>query len=223
MFSATQGKFMKRVKLLIASSVALAWSCASHAAVINYSALIDLDPSMFQTPGMLVVPLTGGAMDIAVGDTLQGTITFLNGGRVTVFNGSVDGRERVSATFRPDTGTTAFSTGSLQLLGVEGDYLGPTTITSLPVGGAIGFAGRGNLTDSSFSFSGISFSITYVDESSQGDFPLTTPVTPTFLQFPIETVAISESAVPEPMTWALMILGFGLAGSRLRSRPRATA
>jgi hypothetical protein len=214
---------MDRIKLLIASGAALAWGCASQAAVINYSALIDLDPSMFQRPGMLVVPLTGGAMDMVVGDTLHGTITFLHGGRVTVFNGSVDGRERVSAHFSPGAGTTAFSTGSLQLLGIEGDYLGPTTITSLPVGGAIGFAGRGNLTDTSFSFSGISFSITYVDESTQGDFPLTTRVTPAFLQFPIETVAISESAVPEPMTWALMILGFGLAGSGLRLRPRPTA
>lgn len=218
------GDFMKRVMSALASGAALAWSGAAAAAVIDYSALVDLDPSMFQAAGSLIVPLTGGPIDIAVGDTLQGTITFTNGGRVTVFNGSLDGRERIWGTFSPDIGTTAFSTGSLQLLGIQGDYLGPATITSIPVNGAIGFAGRGDLTNTSFSFSGITFSIEYIDESTEGDFPLTTHVTPSFLSFPFETVIISESVVPEPATWAIMILGFGAAGSAFRRRRRiATA
>lgn len=215
---------MKRVICRIVSGAALAWSGAASAAVSHYSALIDLDPSMFQSPGFLVVPLPGGPIDISVGDTLKGAIAFTNGGRVTVFNGSIDNRERVSASFAPSTGTTAFSAGSLKLLGIQGDYVGPATIASLPVGGAIAFSGRGNLTNTSFSFSGISFSITYVDNSTGGDFPLTTRVTPSFLSFPIETVTISESAVPEPATWAVMILGFGAVGSALRTRRRfATA
>lgn len=37
------------------------------------------------------------------------------------------------------------------------------------------------------------------------------------------TVTVVPDAVPEPGTWALMILGFGLAGSRLRQRRAATA
>lgn len=123
-------------------------------------------------------------------------------------------------TFQPDIGTTAFSVGSLGLLGVQGDYLGPTTITSLPVGGAIGFAGRSNLTDTSFSFSGVSFSLTYVDEHTEEDFPLTAHVTPWGLTFPFEPTGISEggTAVPEPATWATLTLGLGLLGSTLRRR-----
>ncbi|MBU1374731.1 MAG: PEPxxWA-CTERM sorting domain-containing protein [Alphaproteobacteria bacterium] len=36
----------------------------------------------------------------------------------------------------------------------------------------------------------------------------------------VSVVDLSESGVPEPATWALMIAGFGLAGTALRSRRR---
>ncbi len=36
-------------------------------------------------------------------------------------------------------------------------------------------------------------------------------------------VTVPEALVPEPMTWALMILGFGLAGGALRRRHTAVA
>jgi hypothetical protein len=32
---------------------------------------------------------------------------------------------------------------------------------------------------------------------------------------------ISNAAIPEPGTWALMILGFGLSGAAIRGRVRA--
>ncbi len=37
------------------------------------------------------------------------------------------------------------------------------------------------------------------------------------------TIAIRDASVPEPATWALMIVGFGGAGAALRSRRRAPA
>ena len=38
-----------------------------------------------------------------------------------------------------------------------------------------------------------------------------------------EAVVNPPSAVPEPATWAMMITGFGLAGTALRRRNRALA
>ena len=37
----------------------------------------------------------------------------------------------------------------------------------------------------------------------------------------IDDISLQPFAVPEPSTWALMIAGFGLAGSALRRRTRA--
>jgi hypothetical protein len=34
------------------------------------------------------------------------------------------------------------------------------------------------------------------------------------------TITRRDAAVPEPATWALMILGFGMAGGAVRSRRR---
>jgi hypothetical protein len=37
------------------------------------------------------------------------------------------------------------------------------------------------------------------------------------------TFSVTDTAVPEPSTWALMILGFGSVGTMLRSRRRRLA
>jgi len=44
-----------------------------------------------------------------------------------------------------------------------------------------------------------------------------------FPAFEFDTFAAAISAVPEPQTWAMMILGFGLIGFMLRSNRRQTA
>lgn len=196
---------------------------SAGAAVIDYSAVIDLDPSMFENNDSkhLIIHLPGGPISIAVGDTLQGAITFANNGRITVFDSpDIFGSEWISGSFAPDPYTTAFSTGTFQLLGVQGDYVGPETIGPMNAYGAMAFSKVRNYTDSSFSFSGVSFSLTYMDFSTPEDFPLSTHITPDRLSIPLTPAAISEgpAGVPEPETWAVMTLGFGLLGGALRRR-----
>lgn len=42
------------------------------------------------------------------------------------------------------------------------------------------------------------------------------------VRFSVERQSLMKSAVPEPATWAMMIVGIGLAGAVLRRRQRAT-
>jgi hypothetical protein len=202
-------------------TLALAAACAcsaASAAIVNYSAVIDLDPSMIDGAGRLVVPLPGGPFSLNVGDTLQGAITFANNGRITVFNGTLPvDREWITGSFRPDDGTSAQSVGTFSFLGRQGDYLLPDTVASSNFVGAIGFGRTANYTNSSFSFAGISFSATYVDDLEPQDVPFTTHVTPGLWGFPFEVATISES-VPEPSTWAVLVLGFAALGQALRRR-----
>lgn len=199
--------------------MAVAGGCnAASAAVVNYAAVIDLDPSMIDGTGRLIVPLPGGPFSLNVGDTLQGTISFANNGRITVFDGTVPvDREWITASFRPDNGTSAQSIGTFSFLGTKGDYLLPDTIQSSGFVGAVGFGKIANYTNSSFSFTGVSFSLTYVDDLEPQDVPFTTHVTPGLWGFPFEVATIGES-VPEPSTWAVLVLGFGAAGHALRRR-----
>jgi hypothetical protein len=54
----------------------------------------------------------------------------------------------------------------------------------------------------------------YVGLSSLGSFDATE------WRIPIEVTRISDQAVPEPASWAMMIAGFGMIGGLLRSRRR---
>lgn len=210
---------MKQMVLAVGMAAGLACAATTaSAAVFNYSAVIDLDPSMIQSPTLLHVPLPGGPIPLSLGDTLQGTITFANNGRITVFDNPGLG-ELITGSFAPDPGTTLESDGSFALLGVQGDYLLPPTITSSHVGGSLAFFRRTNYTNSSFSFRGVSFSLTYVSTGDQLP-PFTSHVTPFSLDVLLAPSAISEGPVPEPATWALMLLGFAAAGQGLRTRRR---
>lgn len=41
------------------------------------------------------------------------------------------------------------------------------------------------------------------------------------LELPIATTAGGPGGVPEPATWALLVVGFGTAGAAMRARRRA--
>jgi hypothetical protein len=214
---------MKTNLLAMALGIALsAGVMPAAAATIDYSAIIDLDPSMITSYGSLEVSLPGDPISIAVGDTLQGTISFANHGRITLFdNLFLDGYEAFSAYFSPNDYSTAFSEGTLEFLGVEGELLGPTILPSSQFYGAMGFGKTANLTNTLFSFTGVRFSITYVDRSIPADSPLSSQVTPARLTVPYGYFSISEgAAVPEPSTWAMMITGFGAVGTIARRSRR---
>jgi hypothetical protein len=214
---------MKTNQLAMTLVAALsAGAMPAAAATIDYSALIDLEPSMITSFDSLEVPLPGDPINIAVGDTLQGTISFANHGRITLFdNLFLEGYESFSVLFSPNFHSTAFSEGTLEFLGVEGELLGPRILTSSRVSGGMGFGKNANLTNTMFSFTGVRFSITYVDRSTPDDFPLSSQVTPARLSIPYGYFAISQgAAVPEPSTWAMMITGFGAIGTIARRSRR---
>ncbi|HEV2365621.1 MAG TPA: PEPxxWA-CTERM sorting domain-containing protein [Caulobacteraceae bacterium] len=74
---------------------------------------------------------------------------------------------------------------------------------------------RGHGVPAAFEFGADTLSLRGVPSSEQIDFANTD----TGLDF---RVAFSASAIPEPATWASLILGGGLAGAALRRRRRAT-
>ena len=202
------------------AAVVASWAATASATVIDYTTVVDLDPSMF-TGTSLNVPLSGGPIPLNVGDTLQGTITFANNGRITVFdNPNLGGTEWIRGIFSPDFLTSAQSTGTFSLLGVQGDYLLPATITSSNIDGAVGFSRNDNFTNSSFSFTGVTFSLTYVDTEPQ-DVPFSSHVTPSRFGVVLTPASISEgAAVPEPATWGMAILGLGMVGQLRRLQRR---
>lgn len=210
---------MKINPLAMALAMALtAGAMPAAAATVEYNALIDLDPSMYEADSVLVVRLPGAPIAISVGDTLTGTIKFANQGRITIFNDpEMFDWEQLSGHFRPDNGA-AYSVSDFTFLGVRGDYLGPEVVTSAKYTGALGFGKLMNFTDTGFSFTGISFNITFTPGHYGEDYPLTTSVTPnTFVV--VQNSAISEgAAIPEPATWAMMIIGFGAVGAAARRR-----
>ena len=78
-------------------------------------------------------------------------------------------------------------------------------------GGSIKFKVPVGLAAGSNTFS---FAYTSPGPSNGGGQPLSDE------GFNIERVALISGAVPEPATWAMMILGFGLVGGAMRSRGR---
>jgi hypothetical protein len=211
---------MKSIFALAAAAAAFLTPAAAGAA--TYVAEIDLDPGHVNQFGHFVAPLPGGPVTLEPGGMLDGTITFANEGRLTVFNNVSDNstdREWVLGLFR--AAGPALTEVTWNFLGVEGDYKGPTVQTGT-CGNAICFGTPIDLTPTSFSFTGISFQARHISGSTMFD--------PEDLGIYRGAFAISENvaAVPEPGTWLTMIFGFGVLGGALRRRrigtpPLATA
>lgn len=86
-----------------------------------------------------------------------------------------------------------------------------TTVFSqfLPVGGETSLVGLGNITFGAGSVDAIQLSCDFC--SSQ-----------TYHQFTNSSFTLAGGAVPEPATWAMMLMGFGMAGFGLRNRRKPT-
>ncbi|MBU1375371.1 MAG: PEPxxWA-CTERM sorting domain-containing protein [Alphaproteobacteria bacterium] len=64
-----------------------------------------------------------------------------------------------------------------------------------------------------------SFTSTATSAATELKFTMTNP--PSF--FDLDDISVTESAVPEPGVWALMLVGFGLTGATLRRRQACAA
>jgi hypothetical protein len=158
--------------------------------------------------------------NLAVGDTISGTISFANSEVLTMTNpgGAFDSLSLLFV-LPPVTNNTN-STGTLSFSGVTGSL----TPAIIGVGGnaAIGVEAAA-ITNSSVSFTGLTYQVTL--QSIQDSF--NNGFTPSYLQAGVSGSGAGPSniivgAVPEPSTWVLLLTGAGfLAFFRLSARKSA--
>ena len=213
------GQAMKHVWIGRLAAIA-AVTAALPASATTYVRNGTIDLSGY-TPDVSIDGLYVAAKDIDFsevpalfgGDVVRGTMTFANGAVMTMMSEKAEEFFYFAITNERKGIDRAVST--LRFTGVTGSLLGGNDFVEINGGGAVGPYIVRNLTDSSFSFTGFEYSIELAGSpnNNQGRFnaagagarrgSYTIPATP---------------AVPEPATWAMMILGFGVAGAVLRRR-----
>ena len=206
--------------MLIVIAMALT-PVAANAATVNYEATINLndpDYTIINVDGVqLFLPgiYSPGSdlIELNPGDSINGTVLF-NGGRLQISDSGHGDYE--IATFFPFISTNiddaTYSDINVMLLGVKGDYTGPANIMGNISGAVLGGYRIGDLTGSSFSFSGLQFTVNYQSGNATSFDPYVVA------QFTRVDGAVLSS-VPEASTWAMMLLGFGAMGTAMR-RPR---
>ena len=124
---------------------------------------------------------------------------------VVSLSGSVGGMATTGIVANPNNGFGAFSQGFFYTNGYD-----PNTAAHLEGAGILGSLANGGFFN--FAFNGVDYTL-QTSLNGVKSSPISTPATFT----PV------NGAVPEPATWALMILGFGAAGAMLRRRRFAFA
>lgn len=189
------------------------------ASIVNYHANVNLKDSesvQINIDGVQVF-LPGinfpGAYSIVLnpGDVLNGTVSF---GRDRLLISDIGRGSFEVLTFFPfitsDLSDTV-SSGSITLTGVRGEYLAPQTVLGNIDGAVLGGYRIGDLTSSSFSFSGIDFTINYEHGTTSRFDPY---VVSQFSR--VGGRVLENTVVPEPGTWSLMLTGLGILGVNLR-------
>jgi len=192
-------------RTVIAACALLGLSAPGQAVVYTRNIVIDLGTTLATNYSQSTIqadPVT----NLLTGDTITGQISFANNARVTL--NDVGSNEYVILYWTPSViGPTFASTSVASLTGVQGDYVGQSPQTVMSAGCCLAtYVGLGNLTNSSFSFTGLQYSLTLTQGSGSFDANQFT------------TTAGSIAAVPEPASWATMVAGFGVAGMALRRR-----
>jgi hypothetical protein len=211
--------------------------------------VVDNSPSQFaQIDGGLGYMVTLSAKDQGAFDALQtyfdngGTIGSLHGNYTTAFTGQGAAQAAATSGFGvPGDQTHSFgivcasngaacSSGAFDIgvdfVGAAGAYsnggaLDFVSSVFLSVHARAGAAGLSQLTGSASAFIDPLLSLDFTGSGlNAGDYTLSMAVTNAASDG--FTPGGGNGGVPEPATWALMIAGFGLAGSALRRR-RATA
>ena len=147
-------------------------------------------------------------LTLAVGDTVNATISFdqsLTVPGANLFNGA--------DFFLIDTLGGPFT--STETLGTTDLLLGGTTVLSQNGGSAT----SNGVANGYFGFSGASFSF----DTMISSFTVTALSEPTLNVDTALGRYFTANAVPEPASWAMLIIGFGLVGAMQRKRNSALA
>jgi hypothetical protein len=129
----------------------------------------------------------------------------------------------VSKTLTPTYGKDFLSYENTQP-GIIGDILsGGTTAIGFTYGSFVSTGGGVTVTLNT----GDSFAITPTSTAAFLGFTSTTPITSISMDYPggfaLDLTSVSVLGVPEPSTWAMMLLGFGGLGAAMRVRRRSPA
>ena len=203
-----------------AALLATAGSAAADTKIVNLT--LDLNAQCITCgyieagPGFTQGPFS---VDLAIGDTLDLTVDFLADQQLTVTN--------LSATF-PSIWTNAQYTdsanitqsGTLSFL----NSLGSAIYTSPVISKTNCCVHAGQYVNGSelpglpltFTFSSVRWLGTV--DGYDGGYTTRNYTHPVFFVVAGSTLISSSGAIPEPATWAMMIIGFGAAGSMIRRR-----
>lgn len=195
----------------VAAAVAVTANISeSRASVYNYSTSVALDPA-YVTAGGYLQSTTGTPLVLQAGDQLTGTIDFTNGslfvqGNINWLNFNF---------FCAGGCSTAFSS-NVTLLGVTGtlNASNPRSFGTA-FGNAVIGADFGNVNSptENFSFTGIAYTIDVTGLTNYSNQPISAPFRFSSIDINADSVSVNiSSAVPEPSTWAMMILGFAGVG-----------
>ena len=207
---------------------------------------LSLCASASQAAIFVGVSIDGGATIFGQPDFNPG-VNFFTTGALGVFSFDITAGPGVAPTLLDSTNldTVASGAGTLDVFVTRTDIAGPMgaykssfTVNSLPGGWSVLertfvnadnalFGLGGTLLGSANFVSGPATSVQFAGPvAGNGLYSVTSRYTlhATGAGSNLETITLSSAAVPEPATWALMIMGFGGAGAMLRSRRRpATA
>ncbi len=215
---------MSKIALLIAVVVAVTMALVpgAHANTYNFSTSVAL--SQASVTGGEYLQLTGGSpVTLQAGDQLTGTINFTNGSLSILGNVNWLNFDFFCSC------ETAFS-ANVTLLGVTG-ILGATNPRSF--GPALGNSvigadfGSINSPTEDFSFTGITYTINVTGVTDFSNNAIAADFDFTRIDIDASSVGVNlASAVPEPSTWATMILGFagvGFLAYRRRNREASSS
>jgi len=215
-----------------AALLATTGSAAAGTKIVNLT--LDLNAQCITCDDIASGPgFTQGpfSVDLAIGDTLDLTVDFLDDQQLTVTNlRSIFPSIWTNAQYNNPSNIT--QSGMLSFLNSLGSviYTSPLISKTEPlISRTDGGVHAGQFVDedelpglpSTFTFSSVRWLGTV--DSYDGVITTRNYTSPGFYVGVERTLISNSGAVPEPATWAMMIIGFGAAGSMIRRRKAVVA